>query len=113
MILQLSQTDKYDVKTSAFYDLQPWQKINRFPDGTVAINRKDTFAKQCTKIQYFSHPQDKAFQENFGKKHFNFHPESFILPANEHQLIALSNKEPDSKWIAKPVLGGQVRSYVR
>lgn len=48
-------------------------------------------------------------QQEFGKEDWGFHPITFILPADWETLTSLCTNEPLEKWIAKPVLGGQVK----
>ena len=48
-------------------------------------------------------------QDKFGKEEFDFHPETYVIPDMLPQLKEQATLSPLEKWIAKPVLGGQVR----
>jgi hypothetical protein len=61
------------------------------------INKKDNFGRNY-----------KEMQNKFGVEEFNFHPETFVIPENLAQLKEQAALNPLEKWIAKPVLGGQV-----
>ena len=69
------------------YSLQV--KINQFP-GMHVIGRKDCLAKSYQEMV-----------KQFGIDHFNFHPETFILPEDHEQLarIMADNKR---RMIMKP-----------
>jgi hypothetical protein len=97
----LPQSADHEFPLEYYNDLKPTQKINRFPLSTVSINRKDTFARGY-----------KRMQDRFGKEEFNFHPTTFIIPEDMDSLLALAKDEPEEKWIAKPVLGGQGRGIM-
>lgn len=67
-------------------------QLNHFP-GSFQIGRKDRLWRNLSKMQ-----------ARFGKKEFNFFPQSFILP-QDIKLLRKAWEESGSrqKWIVKPV----------
>lgn len=85
------------LKPSEWRELGPDQRHNHFC-GSRALGRKDDIARTLSKKKR-AHP-----------KHFNFHPESFVLPeasSRLYQLLATSKKK--TSWIKKPLASAQGR----
>ncbi|XP_029460881.1 tubulin polyglutamylase TTLL4 isoform X2 [Rhinatrema bivittatum] len=93
------ETENYDwlgcwghhMKSPGFKSIREYQKLNHFP-GTFQIGRKDRLWRNLCKMQI-----------RFGRKEFNFFPQSFVLP----QDIKLLKKAWEDggirqKWIVKP-----------
>ena len=55
------------------------------------------------------HSEAVTFDFDITTQEFDFHPTTFILPRDWNVLKELAMKE-QTKWIAKPVFGGQVRN---
>ncbi|XP_067843149.1 tubulin polyglutamylase TTLL4 isoform X3 [Heptranchias perlo] len=81
----------HHMKSPQFKTLREYQKLNHFP-GSFQIGRKDRLWRNLLKMQV-----------RFGKREFNFFPQSFILP---HDIKLLKSAWGDcssrQKWIIKP-----------
>ncbi|XP_038646045.1 tubulin polyglutamylase TTLL4-like isoform X1 [Scyliorhinus canicula] len=81
----------HHMKSPLFKTLREYQKLNHFP-GSFQIGRKDRLWRNLLRMQL-----------RFGKREFNFFPQSYILP---HDIKLLKNAWGDSssrqKWIIKP-----------
>ncbi|XP_078408778.1 tubulin monoglutamylase TTLL4 isoform X2 [Cetorhinus maximus] len=81
----------HHMKSPLFKTLREYQKLNHFP-GSFQIGRKDRLWRNLLRMQV-----------RFGKREFNFFPQSYILP---HDIKLLKNAWGDSsnrqKWIIKP-----------
>eukprot|EP01028_Stygiella_incarcerata_P011758 TRINITY_DN682_c0_g1_i1.p1 TRINITY_DN682_c0_g1~~TRINITY_DN682_c0_g1_i1.p1 ORF type:complete len:743 (-),score=169.19 TRINITY_DN682_c0_g1_i1:2257-4239(-) len=73
-----------------YASLKKYQKTNHFP-GTWAIGRKDNLYRNLYKMK-----------RKFGTKHFDFFPESCILPYDYTLLASEMEKNPGVPWILKP-----------
>ncbi|XP_043360726.1 tubulin polyglutamylase TTLL4 isoform X7 [Dermochelys coriacea] len=81
----------HHMKSPGFRAIKEHQKLNHFP-GSFQIGRKDRLWRNLSKMQ-----------ARFGKKEFNFFPQSFILP-QDIRLLRKAWEESGSrqKWIVKP-----------
>ncbi|CAH2305261.1 tubulin polyglutamylase TTLL4 [Pelobates cultripes] len=81
----------HHMKSTAFKTIQAHQKLNHFP-GTFQIGRKDRLWRNLSKMQ-----------ARFGRKEFNFFPQSFVLP-QDIKLLKKAWEEGGTrqKWIVKP-----------
>uniref|UniRef100_A0A8C5Q1B7 Tubulin polyglutamylase TTLL4 n=1 Tax=Leptobrachium leishanense TaxID=445787 RepID=A0A8C5Q1B7_9ANUR len=81
----------HHMKSAAFKSIRGYQKLNHFP-GTFQIGRKDRLWRNLSKMQ-----------ARFGKKEFNFFPQSFVLP-QDIKLLKKAWEEGGTrqKWIVKP-----------
>lgn len=81
----------HHMKSPGFKALREHQKLNHFP-GSFQIGRKDRLWRNLSKMQ-----------SRFGKKEFNFFPQSFVLP-KDIKLLKKAWEEGGShqKWIVKP-----------
>ncbi|XP_041120721.1 tubulin polyglutamylase TTLL4 isoform X2 [Polyodon spathula] len=81
----------HHMKSPGFKAIQEHQKLNHFP-GSFQIGRKDRLWRNLSKMQ-----------ARFGKKEFNFFPQSYVLP-QDIKLLKKSWEEAGSKqkWIVKP-----------
>ncbi|XP_067890923.1 tubulin polyglutamylase TTLL4 isoform X2 [Heterodontus francisci] len=81
----------HHMKSPLFKTLREYQKLNHFP-GSFQIGRKDRLWRNLLRMQV-----------RFGKREFNFFPQSFILP-HDIKLLKSSWGESSSrqKWIIKP-----------
>ncbi|XP_039612398.1 tubulin polyglutamylase TTLL4 isoform X2 [Polypterus senegalus] len=81
----------HHMKSPGFKVIREYQKLNHFP-GSFQIGRKDRLWRNLSKMQ-----------ARFGKKEFNFFPQSFVLP-QDIKLLKKSWEENGSKqkWIVKP-----------
>uniref|UniRef100_A0A8C8SLR4 Tubulin tyrosine ligase like 4 n=1 Tax=Pelusios castaneus TaxID=367368 RepID=A0A8C8SLR4_9SAUR len=81
----------HHMKSPGFRAIKEHQKLNHFP-GSFQIGRKDRLWRNLSKMQ-----------TRFGKKEFNFFPQSFILP-QDIKLLRKAWEESGSrqKWIVKP-----------
>lgn len=85
------------MRSQIYQSLNRWQRVNHFP-RSHEITRKDNLIKNFTRMQSIH-----------GKKHFDFVPETYILPQEMHLLSeAMDTHKPDL-WIFKPVGGSQGR----
>ncbi|XP_044294057.1 tubulin polyglutamylase TTLL4 isoform X3 [Varanus komodoensis] len=82
----------HHMKSPGFRVIREHQKLNHFP-GSFQIGRKDRLWRNVSKMQ-----------QRFGKKEFNFLPQSFILP-QDIKLLKKAWEDCGSrqKWIVKPV----------
>ncbi|XP_040296398.1 tubulin polyglutamylase TTLL4 isoform X2 [Bufo bufo] len=81
----------HHMKSTGFKAIRDYQKLNHFP-GTFQIGRKDRLWRNLSKML-----------ARYGRKEFNFFPQSFVLP----QDIKLLRKAWEAggtrqKWIVKP-----------
>ncbi|XP_068102105.1 tubulin monoglutamylase TTLL4 [Hyperolius riggenbachi] len=81
----------HHMKSTAFKTLREHQKLNHFP-GSFQIGRKDRLWRNLSKMQ-----------ARFGRKEFNFFPQSFVLP-QDIKLLRKAWEEGGTrqKWIVKP-----------
>lgn len=81
----------HHMKSTAFKSIREYQKLNHFP-GTFQIGRKDRLWRNLSKMQ-----------ARFGRKEFNFFPQSFVLP-QDIKLLRKAWEEGGTrqKWIVKP-----------
>ncbi|XP_054827177.1 tubulin monoglutamylase TTLL4 isoform X2 [Eublepharis macularius] len=81
----------HHMKSPGFRIIREHQKLNHFP-GSFQIGRKDRLWRNVSKMQM-----------RFGKKEFNFLPQSFILP-QDIKLLRKAWEDCGSrqKWIVKP-----------
>uniref|UniRef100_A0A8D0H950 Tubulin tyrosine ligase like 4 n=1 Tax=Sphenodon punctatus TaxID=8508 RepID=A0A8D0H950_SPHPU len=81
----------HHMKSPGFRAIKEHQKLNHFP-GSFQIGRKDRLWRNLSRMQ-----------TRFGKKEFNFFPQSFILP-QDMKLLKKAWEESSSrqKWIVKP-----------
>ncbi|XP_063144982.1 tubulin monoglutamylase TTLL4 isoform X1 [Candoia aspera] len=81
----------HHMKSPGFRIVKEHQKLNHFP-GSFQIGRKDRLWRNVSKMQL-----------RFGKKEFNFLPQSFILP-QDIKLLRKAWEDCGSrqKWIVKP-----------
>ncbi|XP_061465339.1 tubulin monoglutamylase TTLL4 [Rhineura floridana] len=81
----------HHMKSPGFRVIREHQKLNHFP-GSFQIGRKDRLWRNVSKMQL-----------RFGKKEFNFLPQSFILP-QDIKLLRKAWEDCGSrqKWIVKP-----------
>ncbi|XP_007909551.1 tubulin polyglutamylase TTLL4 isoform X2 [Callorhinchus milii] len=80
----------HHMKSPAFKTLREYQKLNHFP-GSFQIGRKDRLWRNLSKMQ-----------TRFGKKEFNFFPQSFVLPHDIKLLKGAWAESSKQKWIVKP-----------
>uniref|UniRef100_A0ABM5F7Q0 Tubulin monoglutamylase TTLL4 isoform X1 n=1 Tax=Pogona vitticeps TaxID=103695 RepID=A0ABM5F7Q0_9SAUR len=81
----------HHMKSPGFRVIREHQKLNHFP-GSFQIGRKDRLWRNISKMQL-----------RFGKREFNFLPQSFILP-QDIKLLRKAWEDCGSrqKWIVKP-----------
>ncbi|KAK6484856.1 tubulin polyglutamylase TTLL4 isoform X1 [Huso huso] len=81
----------HHMKSPGFKAIREYQKLNHFP-GSFQIGRKDRLWRNLSKMQ-----------ARFGKREFNFFPQSYVLP-QDIKLLKKSWEEAGSKqkWIVKP-----------
>ncbi|XP_042323392.1 tubulin polyglutamylase TTLL4 isoform X2 [Sceloporus undulatus] len=81
----------HHMKSPGFRVIKEHQKLNHFP-GSFQIGRKDRLWRNISKMQL-----------RYGKKEFNFLPQSFILP-QDIKLLRKAWEDCGSrqKWIVKP-----------
>ncbi|XP_075465742.1 tubulin monoglutamylase TTLL4 isoform X2 [Ascaphus truei] len=81
----------YHMKSPAFKTIREHQKLNHFP-GSFQIGRKDRLWRNLSKMQM-----------RFGRREFNFFPQSFVLP-QDIKLLKKAWEEGGNrqKWIVKP-----------
>ncbi|XP_072902278.1 tubulin monoglutamylase TTLL4 isoform X1 [Hemitrygon akajei] len=81
----------HHMKSPLFKTLREYQKLNHFP-GSFQIGRKDRLWRNLLKMQV-----------RFGKREFNFFPQSFILPHDIKLLKSVwAEGSTKQKWIIKP-----------
>uniref|UniRef100_A0A8C2W7B2 Tubulin polyglutamylase TTLL4 n=1 Tax=Chinchilla lanigera TaxID=34839 RepID=A0A8C2W7B2_CHILA len=78
------------MKCTGFRAIRDHQKFNHFP-GSSQIGRKDQLWTNLSRMQSL-----------FGKKEFDFFPESFILPQDLKLLHKVWESNACQKWIVKP-----------
>lgn len=81
----------HHMKSTGFKVIREYQKLNHFP-GSFQIGRKDRLWRNLSKMQ-----------ARFGRKEFNFFPQSFVLP-QDIKLLRKAWEEGGTrqKWIVKP-----------
>ena len=84
-------------KPYLYEGLNEHQRINHFPKSNE-ITRKDLLCANLVKMQ-----------ATYGKEHFNFVPDTFILPDEFADFCAEFNADPGSLWIVKPSASSQGR----
>ncbi|XP_069083243.1 tubulin monoglutamylase TTLL4 isoform X2 [Pleurodeles waltl] len=81
----------HHMKSPVFKTILEHQKLNHFP-GSFQIGRKDRLWRNLSKMQ-----------ARFGRKEFNFFPQSFVLPVDIKLLKkAWEESGTRQKWIVKP-----------
>lgn len=85
------------MRSQIYQSLTRWQRVNHFP-RSHEITRKDNLIKNFTRMQSIH-----------GKKHFDFVPETYILPQEMHLLSEAMDTYKSDLWIFKPVGGSQGR----
>ncbi|XP_073503466.1 tubulin monoglutamylase TTLL4 isoform X2 [Phyllobates terribilis] len=81
----------HHMKSTGFKAIRDYQKLNHFP-GSFQIGRKDRLWRNLSKMQ-----------ARFGRKEFNFFPQSFVLPQDIKLLRkAWEDGGTRQKWIVKP-----------
>ncbi|XP_063720444.1 uncharacterized protein LOC134846929 isoform X3 [Symsagittifera roscoffensis] len=79
------------MKAECFRNVKEYQKVNHFP-GTFQIGRKDKLYRNLTRLQ-----------SRYGQKHFNFFPNTFVLPVDLRLLKRCwDDGGYKNKWILKP-----------
>ena len=89
-------------KSYLYEGLNEYQKINHFPQSHE-ITRKDRLCFNCVRMQ-----------ERFGKQHFDFVPDTYILPDEfgefyEHYQKLKQHDSKKNIWIVKPANAAQGR----
>lgn len=85
------------MRSQVYQSLSPFQKVNHFP-RTHEITKKDNLFKNITKMQSLH-----------GKRHYNFIPETYVLPADSALLSEEIDKQKEVLWIVKPAGSSQGR----
>ena len=80
-----------------YESLNQYQKINHFPSSNE-LTRKD---KMCLNF--------KSMIEKHGKKHFEFVPETFVLPEEFSEFYSSFSNSKGNLWIVKPSSSSQGR----
>ena len=80
-----------------YESLNQYQKINHFPSSNE-LTRKD---KMCLNL--------KSMIEKHGKKHFEFVPETFVLPEEFSDFYSSFSNSKGNVWILKPSSSSQGR----
>ncbi|XP_078535328.1 tubulin monoglutamylase TTLL4 isoform X2 [Lissotriton helveticus] len=81
----------HHMKSPVFKTILEHQKLNHFP-GSFQIGRKDRLWRNLSKMQ-----------ARFGRKEFNFFPQTFVLPIDIKLLKkAWEESGTRQKWIVKP-----------
>jgi len=83
------------LKENFYRNLSPFQKINHFPSITE-ITRKD---KLCANMV--------EMQEVYGRKAFEFIPDTYVLPEEFADFYAHFHNDRESSWIVKPPASSQ------
>ncbi|XP_071958532.1 tubulin monoglutamylase TTLL4-like [Antedon mediterranea] len=79
------------MKASGFKALRDYQKMNHLP-GSFQIGRKDRLWRNLSRMQV-----------HFGKKDYNFFPQTYVLPSDMKLLKrAWEDGGTKQKWIMKP-----------
>ncbi|KAK7605541.1 hypothetical protein V9T40_007399 [Parthenolecanium corni] len=84
------------VKPQVLRNLLPHQRLNHFP-RSYELTRKDRLYKNIEQMQY-----------SRGLKHFDFVPQTFILPAEINELVT-SHYRHRGAWIVKPIASSRGR----
>ena len=92
-------------KSYLYEGLNEYQKINHFPQSHE-ITRKDRLCFNCVRMQ-----------ERFGKQHFDFVPDTYILPDEfgefyEHYQKLKQHDSKKNIWIVKPANAAQGRGIM-
>ena len=85
------------MRSQVYQNLTAFQKVNHFP-RTHEITKKDNLFKNITKMQSLH-----------GKRHYNFIPETYVLPNDSCQLSEEMDKQREVLWIVKPAGSSQGR----
>uniref|UniRef100_H3B727 Tubulin tyrosine ligase like 4 n=1 Tax=Latimeria chalumnae TaxID=7897 RepID=H3B727_LATCH len=81
----------HHMKSVGFKTLREFQKLNHFP-GSFQIGRKDRLWRNLSKMQ-----------SRYGKREFNFFPQTFVLPQDIKVLKKVWEEGGgQQKWIVKP-----------
>jgi tubulin polyglutamylase TTLL5 len=83
------------MRSTVYQTLTPFQKVNHFP-RTHEITKKDNLFKNISKMQSL-----------YGKRHYNFIPETYVLPNDFMLLSEEIEKQKDLLWIVKPAGSSQ------
>jgi tubulin polyglutamylase TTLL5 len=83
------------MRSQVYQNLTPRQKVNHFP-RSHEITKKDNLFKNISKMQSLH-----------GKRHYNFIPETFVLPNESILLSERMDKDPEALWIVKPAGSSQ------
>jgi Tubulin-tyrosine ligase family. len=71
------------MRSQVYQNLTNNQKVNHFP-RTHEITKKDSLFKNISKMQSL-----------YGKRHYNFIPETYVLPVDAHLLSEEMDKQRD------------------
>lgn len=85
------------MRSQIYQNLTPFQKVNHFP-RSHEITKKDNLFKNITKMQSL-----------YGKRHYNFIPETYVLPNDSMRLSEEMDRDIEALWIIKPAAGSQGR----
>eukprot|EP00003_Mantamonas_plastica_P024704 TRINITY_DN4659_c0_g1_i2.p1 TRINITY_DN4659_c0_g1~~TRINITY_DN4659_c0_g1_i2.p1 ORF type:complete len:1245 (-),score=465.79 TRINITY_DN4659_c0_g1_i2:266-3967(-) len=85
------------VKPYLLKALNRHQKINHFP-RSYELTRKDKLYVNLSRMQQLH-----------GKKHYNFVPQSYMLPAEQSQFEYHCMRHPNAPWIVKPISSSRGR----
>ena len=83
------------MKSQAYQCLHRYQKVNHFP-RTTELTRKDCMYKNLARMQ-----------SQYGARHFDFIPKTFILPNELGELAEEMEKDRNVSWIIKPAASSQ------
>jgi len=83
------------LKSEIYRSLTRFQKVNHFP-RSFEITKKDCLFKNISKMKSLH-----------GPKHYNFIPQTFILPQDAEELENEMDKDTSVLWIVKPAAGSQ------
>ncbi|XP_049776569.1 tubulin polyglutamylase TTLL5 isoform X1 [Schistocerca cancellata] len=83
-------------KPHVLKDLTAYQRVNHFP-RSFELTRKDRLCKNVEKMQMLK-----------GAKHFDFIPQTFVMPA-EYRELCSSHHRNKGPWIVKPVASSRGR----
>ncbi|KAK3746116.1 hypothetical protein QZH41_000542 [Actinostola sp. cb2023] len=84
------------LKPHTLRGMQDFQKINHFP-RSYELTRKDRLCKNIQRLQHLK-----------GYKHFDFIPNSYVLPEEYNEFYAAFTKDK-GPWIVKPVASSRGR----
>lgn len=79
-----------NIKSVVYQGMTRYQKVNHWPK-TTEMTRKDNMYKHLAQLR-----------EKHGAKHFEFLPQSFVLPHDIPDLQDAMLKNPDRYYIVKP-----------